>query len=124
MSRIVNDFCRTMAPPTSQPIWPYGWMIRKSSTSGARSNHPQTQEKNGRYRQTMKNGLLLNIYNLLRELEDQIAAFMENYIYRRLYECLNNLTPADVFFGRGQAIFQKRRRIKNAQSKIVAGSIT
>jgi hypothetical protein len=28
------------------------------------------------------------------------------------HESLNNLTPADVYFGRGQAILQERERIK------------
>jgi putative transposase len=29
-----------------------------------------------------------------------------------LHESLNNLTPTDVFFGRGQAILEERERIK------------
>jgi putative transposase len=30
----------------------------------------------------------------------------------RLHESLNNLTPADVYFGRGQQILEERVRIK------------
>lgn len=60
----------------------------------------------------MQNRILLNNYYLPRELEDQIAAFVKNYNYRRLHESLNNLTPADVYFGRGQAILEEREKIK------------
>ncbi|MCA4919936.1 MAG: IS3 family transposase, partial [Roseomonas sp.] len=32
--------------------------------------------------------------------------------HRRYHESLNNLTPADVYFGRGQPILLERQRIK------------
>ena len=34
------------------------------------------------------------------------------YNHNRYHESLENLTPADVYFGRGQAILQERHRIK------------
>ena len=74
--------------------------------------HPQTQGKIERWHQTMKNRILLNNYYLPRELEEQVAAFVDDYNLRRLHESLNNLTPADVYFGRGQAILEERERIK------------
>jgi transposase InsO family protein len=74
--------------------------------------HPQTQGKIERWHQTLKNRVLLNKYYLPRELETEIAAFVEDYNHRRLHESLNNLTPADVYFGRGEAILEERRRIK------------
>ena len=74
--------------------------------------HPQTQGKNERWHQTMKNRILLNNYYLPRELEEQVDAFVDDYNLRRLHESLNNLTPADVYFGRGQAILEERERIK------------
>jgi len=74
--------------------------------------HPQTQGKIERWHQTPKNRILLNKYHLPRELEEQISAFVENYNNKRLHESLNNLTPADVYFGRGQAILEERERIK------------
>ena len=74
--------------------------------------HPQTQGKIERWHQTLKNRILLNNYYLPRELEEQISAFVESYNNKRLHESLNNLTPADVYFGRAQDILEERERIK------------
>ncbi len=65
-----------------------------------------------RWHRTLKNRILLENHHLPGELEAQIAAFVEHYNHRRHHESLNNLTPADVYFGRGQAILLERERIK------------
>jgi len=39
-------------------------------------------------------------------------AFVEHYNHARSYESLGNLTPADVYLGRGQTILTERERIK------------
>ncbi|XHC02244.1 integrase core domain-containing protein [Seohaeicola saemankumensis] len=41
-----------------------------------------------------------------------INAFVEHYNHRRYHESLGNLTPADVYFGRGPAILAEREKIK------------
>ena len=74
--------------------------------------HPQTQGKIERWHQTLKNRILLEHYYLPGDLEAQIAAFVEHYNHARAHESLNNLTPADVYFGRGEAILLERERIK------------
>ncbi len=74
--------------------------------------HPQTQGKIERWHQTMKNRVLLENYFLPGDLERQISAFVEHYNHRRYHESLDNLTPADVDFGRGQSILNQRERIK------------
>jgi putative transposase len=74
--------------------------------------HPQTQGKIERWHQTLKNRILLENYYLPGDLETQIAAFIEHYNHRRYHESLDNLTPADVYFGRGLAILLERARIK------------
>ena len=68
--------------------------------------HPQTQGKIERWHQTLKNRILLENYYLPRDLEAQIARFVQHY--RRYHESLRNLTPADVYFGGGQTILLER----------------
>ena len=74
--------------------------------------HPQTQGKIERWHQTLKNRILLENYYLPGDLEDQIDAFVDHYNHRRYHESLGNLTPADVYFERGQAIIKRREKIK------------
>ena len=75
-------------------------------------NHPQTQGKIERWHQTLKNRILLENYFLPGDLEAQIDDFVGHYNHRRYHESLGNLTPADVYFGRGQTILLNRERIK------------
>lgn len=75
-------------------------------------NHPQTQGKIERWHQTLKNRVLLENYFLPGDLETQIDDFVGHYNHRRYHESLGNLTPADVYFGRGQTILLERERIK------------
>jgi len=46
------------------------------------------------------------------DLEAQIDKFVGHYNHQRCHESLKNITPADVYFGRGQTILLKRERIK------------
>jgi putative transposase len=75
-------------------------------------NYPQTQGKIERWHQTLKNRILLENYFSPADLEEQIQAFVDHYNHRRYHESINNLTPADVYLGRGQAILKQRERIK------------
>ena len=74
--------------------------------------HLQTQGKIERWHQTLKNRILLENYFFPVDLEAQVEAFVDHYNHRRYHESINNLTPADVYFGRGQAILKQRERIK------------
>ena len=74
--------------------------------------HPQTQGKIERWHQTLKNRILLEHYDLPGDLERQVAAFVEHYNHARYHESLGNLTPADVYFGRAEAVLLERERIK------------
>jgi putative transposase len=71
-----------------------------------------TQGKIERWHQTLKNRILLENYYLPGDLENQIATFVADYNHRRYHESIDNLTPADVYFGRGQTILLERERIK------------
>jgi hypothetical protein len=62
-----------------------------------------TQGKIERWHQTLKNRILLENYFLPGDLEAQIAAFIDDYNHHRYHESLDNLTPADVYCGRGPA---------------------
>ena len=74
--------------------------------------HPQTQGKIERWHQTLKNRILLENYFLPGDLKAQIGKFISHYNHKRYHESLQNLTPADVYFGRGDQILQQRERIK------------
>ena len=74
--------------------------------------HPQTQGKIERYHRTMKNVVKLNHFYHPEELVKALEKFVENYNNHRYHESLNNLTPADVYFGRSETILEKRRQIK------------
>ena len=74
--------------------------------------HPQTQGKIERWHQTLKNRVLLENYFLPGDLESQIRAFVEHYNHRRYHESLDNVTPADAYFGRAEDIIKQRQRIK------------
>ena len=94
------------------------WLSNKGldHTRGAPC-HPQTQGKIERWHQTLKNRILLENYFLPGDLERQVAAFVDHYNHRRYHESLGNLTPADVYFGRGDIIMLQRERIKRETIK-------
>jgi putative transposase len=89
------------------------WLEGKgmSHVRGARY-HPMTQGKIERWHQTLKNRILLENSFLPGDLEGQIEAFVAHYNHQRYHESLSNLTPADVYFGRGETILKERERIK------------
>jgi transposase InsO family protein len=74
--------------------------------------HPMTQGKIERWHQTLKNRILLENYFLPGDLEAQIEAFVTNYNHCRYHESIDNLTPADVYFGRRPTILAEREGIK------------
>jgi len=74
--------------------------------------HPMTQGKIERWHLSLKSRLLLENYYLPGDLERAIADFVDHYNHRRHHEALDNLTPADVYFGRGQRILDIRKEIK------------
>ncbi len=73
-----------------------------------------TQGKIERYHRSMKNVVKLEHYYYPWELEQAIGQWVGHYNHHRYHESLNNVTPADVFFGRDQQILSRRPRIKEA----------
>jgi transposase InsO family protein len=74
--------------------------------------HPQTQGKIERYHRSMKSIVKLDNYYYPWVLEEAIANFVEYYNHHRYHESLDNLTPADMFFGRAEQILTQREEVK------------
>jgi len=51
-------------------------------------------------------------YYLPGELRERLQRFITYYNYERYQKSLNNLTPADVFYDRGQSILDQREATK------------
>lgn len=79
--------------------------------------HPQTQGKIERYHRTMKNVVKLEHYFQPESLESAIDDFVQFYNNERYHESLNNLTPADVYYGRDEIILKQRAIIKKRSMK-------
>ena len=75
--------------------------------------HPMTQGKIERYHRSLKNRILLENYCLPGQLEAWLAEFVAFYNNQRYHESLGNLTPADLYLGRGPTILTRRQKIKH-----------
>ncbi len=84
---------------------------RMAHTRGA-PYHPQTQGKIERYHRTMKNVIKLEHYYFPWELERALRDFVAYYNNERYHESLDNVTPADVYFGRQYAVLSEPAKIK------------
>ena len=49
---------------------------------------------------------------------DKFEAFVDHYNHQRYYESINNVTPADVYTGRGQTILLEREKTKRRTLKL------
>jgi putative transposase len=65
----------------------------------------------------MKNVVLLYNYHYHWELEWVIADFDEYYNNQRYHESLENMTPANIYYG-------KDKEVKNKQEKIMRRTMT
>lgn len=80
--------------------------------------HPQTQGKIERYHRSMKSVVKLHNYYCPEELEKAIKQYVDYYNNYRYHESLSNLKPADVYFGRGKKILEKREKLKEKEFMI------
>ena len=88
--------------------------LRKHEMQHTRSRpyHPMTQGKIERYHRSLKNVVTLQNYYLPWVLEEELRRFVPYYNHERVHESLENLTPADVYHGRGREILTARERLK------------
>jgi putative transposase len=71
-----------------------------------------TQGKIERYHRSMKNAVLLQNKYFPSDLEKLLAQFVEYYTNERYHESLENLTPADIYFGKVEEVLTRREEIK------------
>ena len=64
----------------------------------------------------MKSVVKLDIYYYPWHLQQAIANYVEYYNYQRYHESLDNLTPADVYFGRAEEILNQRQDHSQARA--------
>ena len=74
--------------------------------------HPMTQGKIERWHRSMKNVVKLQNYYSPSELERAISEWVAYYNNQRYHESLDNVTPADVYFGRDKEVIKKRNKLK------------
>ncbi|MFC2055310.1 hypothetical protein ACFLV7_13605 [Chloroflexota bacterium] len=65
-----------------------------------------------RYHRSMKNVVSLQNYYSPSELEKGLAQFVEYYNNERYRESLDNLKPADIYFGKEEEVVTRREQIE------------
>ena len=69
-------------------------------------------EKNTGNYPSKKNQILLKNDDLPGQLESAVGRLVQYYNHERCHQSLNNLTPADVYYGRGTNLLRMRQKIK------------
>jgi putative transposase len=113
-NRIPDDcrLCSTTSPDTSS----HGSSVRQWAQTMRHTRRkpydPMPQGKIEHWHLSLKSRILLENYYLPGDLERVVADFGDHYNHRRCHESLDNLTPADVYFGRAARSLEQRRKTK------------
>jgi RNA-directed DNA polymerase len=80
-------------------------------------NHPQTNGKIERLNRTAKERLNLVVYTSPSELQEALNKFRDWYNTEHYHKPIGNLHPADVYYGRAEAIQRRRKRLQTQTKK-------
>jgi hypothetical protein len=80
--------------------------------------HVMTQKKIERLHRTITNVVERVTYQGPWIREREFARFVDYYNHRRYHEALNNLTPAQVYFGRAKVVQTRREAIRQQTLQI------
>jgi transposase InsO family protein len=80
-------------------------------------NHPQTNGKAERLNRTVKDHLTLIVHASPEAFDRALEAFLHWYRYEHYHEGIGNLHPADVYFGRADAILEQRKQLQEQTKK-------
>ena len=62
--------------------------------------------------------VLLDNYYAPAELTERIREWVEYYNHQRYHEAIDNVTPADKYYGRDRVILKKREKVRNETMKM------
>jgi putative transposase len=80
-------------------------------------NHPQTNGKVERLNRTAKEKLTLIVHASPEAFDRALEEFRHWYNYEHYHEGIGNLHPADVYYGRADAILEQRKQLKEQTEK-------